>query len=111
MITVKDRNRGNRAALLKLNKASSDADDRYEEDFLGYYRSKPHQYFLVHALLETKWLVNSEGRHTPLINEGTKLEDNTFVKGFPLYPADAIFVKRTTMENLPFFLPALELKK
>ncbi|KAL7318955.1 hypothetical protein PS15m_002137 [Mucor circinelloides] len=100
---VKDRNLLNKA-LLQFNDPSKEAE-LYEE-FLGY-RKQPRHY-LGHAFLETMWLLNGEGRKT-LIEEGITLEDGTFVKGFPSYPADATIVK-LTLENLPF-LPALQLKE
>ncbi|GAN05249.1 hypothetical protein MAM1_0085c04718 [Mucor ambiguus] len=74
------------------------------EEFLGY-RKQPRHY-LGHAILETMWLPGGEGRKS-LIEMGITLDDGTFVKGFPSYPADATIVK-LTLENLPF-LPALKL--
>jgi len=100
---VKDRNLLNKA-LLQFNEDSNDSD-MYEE-FLGY-RKQPRHY-LGHAFLETMWLLNGQGRRT-LIEDGIILEDGTFIKGFPSYPADATIVK-LTLENLPF-LPALQLKE
>lgn len=100
---VKDRNLLNKA-LLQFNDSSKDAE-LYEE-FFGY-RKQPRHY-LGYPFLETMWLLNGEGRKT-LIEEDITLEDDTFVKGFPSYSANATIVK-LTLENLPF-LPALQLKE
>ncbi|KAI8047285.1 uncharacterized protein B0P05DRAFT_592711 [Gilbertella persicaria] len=100
---VKDRSLLNKA-LLKFNEDAENIG--YYEDFLGY--RKQTRNYLGYDFLETMWLYNSVGRKT-LIEEGITLEDGTFVKGFPSYPADATIV-RLTLENLPF-LPAIQLKE
>lgn len=105
---VKDQNLLNRLYYYYYSSSSTKLSliitDTYE-DFLSY-RCKP-RYFLGHAFLQTRiWLLNGKCRQTH-INEAATLEDDgTFVKAFPSYPADATIVKRT-IENLPFFLPAL----
>ena len=103
LTTVKDRGLLNKA-LLKFNESSNNSD--FYEDFLGY--SKQTRNYPEHGFLETMWLPTSQGRKT-IIEEGITLEDGTFLKGFPSYPADATIV-RLTMENLPY-LPAIKLKE
>ncbi|KAI8064302.1 uncharacterized protein B0P05DRAFT_574172 [Gilbertella persicaria] len=103
LTSIKDRSLLNKA----LPKFNEDAENTgYYEDFLGY--RKQTRNYLGHDFSETMWLYNSVGRKT-LIEEGITLEDGTFVKGFPSYPADATIV-RLTLENLPF-LPAIQLKE
>ena len=103
LTSVKDRSLLNKA-LLQFNEGTENSD--YYEDFLGY--RKQTRNYLGHDFLETMWLSTALGRKT-LIETGITLEDGTFVKGFPSYPADATIV-RLKMENLPF-LPAIQLKE
>ncbi|CEP09924.1 hypothetical protein, partial, partial [Parasitella parasitica] len=100
---VKDRSLLNKA-LLRFNDVAE--KEGFCEDFLGYCR-QPRKY-LGREFLETMWIPMAEGRKTFLETEIT-LEDGSFVKGFPSYPADATIV-RLKLENLPF-LPAIELKE
>lgn len=100
---IKNRSLLNKA-LLKLNEEAD--DNGFDEDFLGYRRQT--RKYLGHEFLETMWTPFSPGRQI-IINSGITLEDGTFIKGFPSYPADATIVC-LKLENLPF-LPAIELKE
>ena len=96
---VKDRSLLNKA-LLKFNETS---DPDFYEDFLGY--RKQSRSYLNHDFLETMWTHDSPGRKT-VTETGITLEDGTFLRGFPSYPADASIV-RVTLENLPFLAASL----
>ena len=96
---VKDRSFLNKA-LLKFNETS---DPDFYEDFLGY--RKQSRSYLNHDFLETVWTHDSPGRKT-VTETGITLEDGTFLRGFPSYPADASIV-RVTLENLPFLAASL----
>ena len=100
---IKDRSLLNKA-LLKFNEEAD--NNGFVEDFLGYRRQT--RKYLGHEFLETMWTPSSPGRQI-IIDSGITLDDGTFIKGFPSYPADATIV-RLKLENLPF-LPAIDLKE
>lgn len=88
-----------RAALDAFNK-DSDAPGAGQgvNDFLG--RCEKNRTYLNHVFMETLWAPNTASYHT-IVNEGIMLSDNTFIKGFPSYSADASIV-RLTLIGLPF---------
>ncbi|GAN10832.1 hypothetical protein MAM1_0410d10382 [Mucor ambiguus] len=90
-----------REALDAFNK---DADDtpggnHGYNNFLGC--CEKNRTYLNHVIMEeTLWAPNTASYNT-IVNEGIMLPDNTFVKGFPSYSADASIV-RLTLSGLPF---------
>jgi hypothetical protein len=88
-----------REALDAFNKdADTPGGNHGYNDFLG--RCEKNRTYLNHVFMETLWAPNTASYNT-IVNEGIMLPDNTFVKGFPSYSADASIV-RLTLSGLPF---------
>ncbi|CEP08993.1 hypothetical protein, partial, partial [Parasitella parasitica] len=93
-----------REALDAFNK-DADTEGRGYNEFLG--RCEKNRTYLNHVYMETLW-APSTASYNKIVNEGIMLSDNTFIKGFPSYPADSSIV-RITMSGLPFLpLPILK---
>ncbi|KAK4521174.1 uncharacterized protein ATC70_013119 [Mucor velutinosus] len=93
-----------REALDAFNK-NADTSGRDYNEFLG--RCEKNRTYLNHEYMETLWAANTASYNT-IVNEGIILSDNTFIKGFPSYPADASIV-RLSLSRLPFLqLPLLK---
>ncbi|KAL9536471.1 hypothetical protein MBANPS3_012627, partial [Mucor bainieri] len=85
-----------------LNAFNKDTDapgpDQGNNEFLG--RCEKNRTYLNHVFMETLWAPNTAS-YNAIVHEGIMLSDNTFIKGFPSYSADASIV-RLSLSGLPF---------
>ncbi|KAI8647285.1 hypothetical protein BD408DRAFT_479392 [Parasitella parasitica] len=76
-----------RAALDDFNKGTDDpGSNQSNTEFLG--RCEKNRTYLNHVFMETLW-AHSTASYNTIVNEGIMLSDNTFIKRFPSYSADA----------------------